>query len=296
MKNYNKPCSMATVSMNSKANLKQSEFIIKPGVAAVQNVLQTFVYGFVLNGCLMVAPVWAQGNTSMPGIDPGKAQFDVGGKTVSANAMQLPAKAGVAYRRIDGIALSAANSNLPVTADEGFWRESLGLPVGSKILLSVSASQAPADGNSQLKIKIEIFDAAGKPYLKPTKLLLETSLGSFEGLTSSFTAVDGFGVPKRAELNQLQVAIMDGMTELVLKAPAVPGDALLRVSSGAVVVQGEIAFLPDLRDMLVVGIVEGAINLSKVKGPSAADIKEIGFSDNLRNWEKTTTKVGNDNP
>lgn len=38
--------------------------------------------------------------------------------------------------------------------------------------------------------------------------------------------------------------------------------------------------------MLVVGIVEGAINLSKAKGPSASDIKEFGFSDALRNWEK----------
>ncbi|MEO6294065.1 MAG: hypothetical protein ABIO88_15745, partial [Burkholderiaceae bacterium] len=254
--NNNMSYAMPTVAMHSRVNVNQSEseFIIKPSVAAVQNVLQTFACGFVLSGCFMVAPVWGQGNTSMPGANPGQAQFDAGGKTVPANAMQQPVKAGVAYRRIDGIALSAANSNLPVTADEGFWRESLGLPIGSKILLSVSAGQAPADGNSQLKIKIEVFDAEGKPYLKPTKLLLETSLGSFEGLTSTFSSADGFGVPKRAELNQLQVAINEGVTELVLKAPAVPGDALLRVSSGAIAVQGEIAFLPDLRDMLVVGI------------------------------------------
>jgi hypothetical protein len=46
--------------------------------------------------------------------------------------------------------------------------------------------------------------------------------------------------------------------------------------------------------MLVVGIIEGSINLSKTKGPSAADIKEFGFSDNLRNWEKTSTTIGKD--
>ncbi len=296
MKNNNMSYAMPTVSMHSRVNVNQpeSEFIIKPSVAAVQNVLQTLTYGFVLSGCFMVAPAWGQGNTSMPGLSPGQAQFDNGGKTVPTNVMLQPVKAGVAYRRIDGIALNAANSNLPVTADEGFWRESLGLPLGSKILLSVSAGQAPADGSSQLKIKIEVFDAEGKPYLKPTKLLLETSLGSFEGLTWTFSSADGFGVPKRAELNQLQVAINEGVTELVLKAPTVPGDALLRVSSGAVVVQGEIAFLPDLRDMLVVGIVEGAINFSKAKGPGAGDVREFGFSDNLRNWEKSSTTIGNE--
>jgi outer membrane protein OmpA-like peptidoglycan-associated protein len=295
MKNSNMSSEL-TLAMSSKAHMNHypSKFTIKPSVVAAHSVLQTFACGFVLSGCFIVAPAWGQGNTSMSGANPGQAQFDVGGKTVPVNAMNLPVQAGVAYKRMDGIALSAANSNLPVTADEGFWRESLGLPIGSKILLSVSAGQAPADGNTQLKIKIEVFDAQGKRYLKPTKLLLETSLGTFEGLTSAFSAADGSAVPKRSELNQLQVAIDGGLVELVLKAPAVPGDALLRVSSGAVAVQGEIAFLPDLRDMLVVGIVEGAINLSKAKGPRAGDIREFGFSDNLRNWEKSTTTIGNE--
>lgn len=282
----------ASLILRANVNQSESKFIVKPSVIAVHGVIQTLACTVMLGGCVFVTPAWSQGNTSMPGLNPGQALSEAGSKTVSAGNMPSLGSSGVAYRRIDGINLSASNSNLPVSADEGLWRESLGLPLGSKILLSVSASQAPADGKTQLKVKVEIFDAAGKPYLKPTKLLLETSLGSFQGLNAALTSVDGFGVSKRAELNQLYVAVNNGVIELVLQAPAVPGDSLLRVSSGAVAVQGEIAFLPDLRDMLVVGIVEGAINLSKAKGPSAADIKEFGFSDNLRNWEKSTTTIG----
>jgi outer membrane protein OmpA-like peptidoglycan-associated protein len=273
--------------------MKKSIFTMKSNIKAMHYALQLLAYGAALSGGLFVKQVNAQANTSAPRENPTQAQFDTGGKAVAIGTMQSGG-ASVAYRRIDGVNLSSSNSNLAVTADEGLWRESLGLPIGNKILLSVSASQAPADGFSQLKLKIEIFDAAGKPVLKPTKLLLETSLGSFKNLDASFMAPDGFGVRKKTEPNSIEIALSRGVAELVLQAPSIPGDALLRVSSGAVAVQGEIAFLPDLRDMLVVGIVEGAINLSKTKGPNAADIKESGFSDNLRNWEKTTATIGSD--
>jgi outer membrane protein OmpA-like peptidoglycan-associated protein len=280
-------------SMKAILNSNESIFIMKSNVKALQSALQAITYGVLLSSSLVINQAAAQNNISLPGQSPAQAQFDAGGKSVAVGGINAPAS-GVSYRRIDGIGLSASNSNLPVTADEGLWRESLGLPIGSKILLSVSAAQAPADGLSQLKLKIEIFDAAGKPILKPTKLLLEASLGNFQGLSAAFVAADSFGVPKKVELNKLEIALNNGVAELVLQAPIVPGDSLLRVSSGAVSVQGEIAFLPDLRDMLVVGIVEGSINLSKTKGPNAGDIKETGFSDDLRNWEKTTTTIGSD--
>jgi outer membrane protein OmpA-like peptidoglycan-associated protein len=274
-------------------NRKESSFIMKSNINAVCSAVQLLSYGIVLGGSLIATQASAQGNTSTPGQNPTQAQFDQGGKSIATGVLQAPAS-GVAYRRIDGISLSTSNSNLPVSADEGLWRESLGLPLGSKILLSVSSAQAPADGASQLKLKIEIFDAQGKPVLKPTKLLLETSLGSFRGIDAAFMSADTFGVRKKIEPSSIEIAVNNGFAELLLLAPTSPGDAFLKVSSGAVAVQGEIAFLPDLRDMLVVGIVEGAINLSKVKGPSAADIKELGFSDNLRNWEKTATTIGSD--
>ena len=278
---------------NTFVKHKESIFSMKSNISAVQGALQLLTYGVVLGGSLFATHAMGQANASMPRDNPAQAQFDAVGKSVATGRVELNGPR-VSYRRIDGIGLSSSNSALPVTADEGLWRESLGLPIGSKILLSVSAAQAPADGTSLLKLKIEIFDAAGKAFLKPTKLLLETSLGSFQAVDAAFMSADGFGARKKTYPNSMEIALSNGVAELVLQAPTAPGDALLKVSSGAVAVQGEIAFLPDLRDMLVVGIVEGSINLSKTKGPSAADIKEFGFSDNLRNWEKTSTTIGSD--
>lgn len=281
------------ISMKAILNSNESIFIMKANVKTLHSALQVMTYGALLSSSLVINQAAAQSNMSAPGQNPAQAQFDAGGKTVVPGVINAP-KSGVSYRRLDGVNLSASNSNLPVTADEGLWRESLGLPIGSKILLSVSSAQAPADGLSQIKLKIEIFDATGKPIFKPTKLFLEASLGSFQDASAAFMAADSYGVLKKVELNKLEIAVNNGVAELVLQAPVVPGDSLLRVSSGAVSVQGEIAFLPDLRDMLVVGIIEGSINLSKVKGSSSADFKELGFSDNLRNWEKTTTSVANE--
>jgi outer membrane protein OmpA-like peptidoglycan-associated protein len=278
---------------NTFVNHKESIFIMKSNIKAMQGALQLLTFGAVLSGGLFATQANAQGNSSTPRENPAQAQFDTVGKAIAVGSMTANGS-GVSYRRIDGISLSSSNSNLAVTADEGLWRESLGLPIGSKILLSVSAAQAPADGVTLLKLKIEIFDASGKPFLKPTKLLLETSLGSFKDKDAAFMSADSFGVRKKIEPNSIEIALNNGVAELALQASTIPGDALVRVSSGAVAVQGEIAFLPDLRDMLVVGIVEGAINLSKTKGPNAGDIKELGFSDNLRNWEKTSTTIGSD--
>jgi outer membrane protein OmpA-like peptidoglycan-associated protein len=278
---------------NTLVSHKKSIFIMKSNIKALQSAVQLLTYGAVLGGSIFANQASAQGNTSTPGENPSQARFDAGGKSVAVGSMKASGSS-VSYRRIDGVSLSSSNSNLAVTADEGLWRESLGLPIGSKILLSVSAAQAPADGATQLNLKVEIFDATGKPFIKPTKLLLETSLGSFKEKDAAFMSADGFGVRKKVEPNSIEIALNGGVAELVLQASLIPGDALVRVSSGSVAVQGEIAFLPDLRDMLVVGIVEGAINFSKTNGPNAGDIKELGFSDNLRNWEKTSTTIGND--
>ena len=203
-------------------------------------------------------------------------------------------EATIVYRRMTGEDLSLQNTTYTSSINERLWRDSLGLSKGSKILLNASSAKAPADNQSQINVKVELFDNTGKPVLKPTKIYIETSLGSFQTYNSPFHTVDAVGALRKVEINRLEVAVTNGFAELVLKAPGTPGTALLKASSGDVVVQGEISFLPDLRSMLVVGIVEGSINLSKAKGPSAGDIKEFGFSDTLRNWEKSTSTISND--
>ena len=187
---------------------------------------------------------------------------------------------GVTFKNTDGSDLERLNSNnshLPVAADLGLWGESKGLPVGSKILLSVSDAKAPADGRSLLKIGVKVYDARGVLITTPIKLLIETSLGRLN--------VDGYS----SQVQTLEVATKTGEACLNLVSPTVAGESLVRVSSGAVKVQGTVDFIPDLRPMLVVGMVEGAISLTKFKKDALTpNIATTEFDETLRNFAKTT--------
>ncbi len=208
---------------------------------------------------------------------------------------KLPDNEGVAFRRIDGVPLSSANSNLPAAADEGLWRTSKGLPDGSKILLSLSAAKAPANGKSVLRLHIEVFDAKGKkltaPTSAPVKLLLETSLGRFQVPGIAKTGAPDSGAQMVTELASTEIMLTQGQATVYLLAPITPGDAILRVSSGAVGVQGEVSFLPDLRPLLLVGVAEGRINFKKIKKSDAngPEIVSTEFEESLRNWSKSNS-------
>ncbi len=188
--------------------------------------------------------------------------------------------AGVAYRSTDGAdlgSLTSGNSNLPVAANLGLWQQSKGLPIGTKLLLSVSDAKAPADGRSILKMGIKAFDKNGVLITTPIKFLVETSLGRL--------SVGGYA----EQIVSMEVATQTGEACLNLVAPITPGESLVRVSSGAISVEGKIDFVPDLRPMLVVGIVEGALSLTKFKKDALTpNIATTDFSEDLRNWEKTT--------
>ena len=188
--------------------------------------------------------------------------------------------AGVVFKNTDGSDLDVLNSNnsrLPVAADLGLWGESKGLPIGSKILLTVSDAKAPADGRAILKIGVKAYDAAGLLITTPVKLLIETSLGRL--------SVDGYST----QVSTLEVVTKTGEACLNLVASNVAGESLVRVSSGAVKVQGAVDFVPDLRPMLVVGLVEGAISLTKFKKDALTpNIATTSFDETLRNFAKTT--------
>ena len=225
------------------------------------------------------------------------------GLGLGATAQPVAGNEGVAFRGVDGVPLTAANSALPAAADAGWWNQSRGLAAGSRILLQVNKAHAPADGRSALRLDIGVFDAAGAPMLAPTKLLLETSLGRLRvpGVAEPAASPDvsptapganpssppGSALTERASL---EILTTSGKATVLLVAPTQPGDAHIRVSSGMVGVQGEVAFLPDLRPLLAVGVIEGALSLGKVQRDALTPaIGDTGFEERLRNWSKSST-------
>ena len=127
------------------------------------------------------------------------AQTTTENLVVSASPTSTPSavcgSAGVVFKNSDGSdldILSSNNSRLPVASDLGLWGESKGLPLGSKILLSVSDAKAPADGRAALKIGVKVYDASGALITTPVKLLIETSLGrlSIDGYSTQVSTLE----------------------------------------------------------------------------------------------------------
>jgi hypothetical protein len=191
--------------------------------------------------------------------------------TVPTAAAQVDGTA-VLFREISGGTLNAYNSNLPVAADEGLWRRSRGLPLGSRIRLHISDASIPADGHSHMHLVVSLFDADGKPITTLTRVRIETSLGRLQAGSGAQAA--GF-----------EVAVPKGVAELDLLAPPVPGSALVRATSGAVRAEGKVSFTPELRPIIVSGIVESGVGLTHLDADANAPaLANLGFEDSLRHW------------
>ena len=191
--------------------------------------------------------------------------------TVPVAAAEVAGPA-VTFREVGGAIVNSANSSLPVAADEGLWRHSKGLPIGARIRLKVSDASQPADGHSSMHLTVSLLDHEGHPVTSLTRVRIETSLGRLQS-------------PGGAQAAAFEIAVPRGVAELDLLAPVTAGEALIRVASGAVRVQGQVSFVPELRPLIAVGVVETGLSFQHVDAQAnAAALTNLSFEDSLRHW------------
>ena len=118
------------------------------------------------------------------------------------------------------------------------------------------APQPIADGATALPVTVRLRDAQGLPVAVRTQLTLQSSLGQWQ--------------TPDLDPNQpgIQVFVEGGEARFFLLPPAQPGQGDLGAASGKVSALAKVDFLPSLRPMLAVGLVEGTINLRNLS-PSA---------------------------
>jgi hypothetical protein len=120
----------------------------------------------------------------------------------------------------------------------------------SRIDIEVPAT-ATADATTAVKVRVRLTDDRGLPVVARTHLTLEASSGRWEA----------------ADLNPAetgtQVIVEGGEAIFMLVPPNAPADAVVRVSTGTLVHEKRVAFLPELRPLIGAGIVEGVIDLSR---------------------------------
>lgn len=155
-----------------------------------------------------------------------------------------------------------------------------------RITVEVDRNQVPADGQSPVALTIRAYDADNQGVLGEDVFVnIEVSAGR---LQLPGQASDEKGLYP-ADLNPLEpgmrVQLKNGRARVLLLAPASAQTVDLRVHAGPVEVNGQIDFIPELRDMIATGFIEGVISLRRDRALTLEESRpDDGFEDQIRNW------------
>jgi len=148
----------------------------------------------------------------------------------------------------------------------------------ARLRLVTDRGEAPADGASEVAVRVFLEDKDGAAVTARTPATLEATRGTL--LAPDLDPVTP-GV---------QVFIEGGVLETALAAPGEPGEAALRVVSGPLEARAAVSFLPDLRPMLVTGLVEGKIALRNINtGAFRPTSREDAFERELRRFSEESS-------
>lgn len=159
-----------------------------------------------------------------------------------------------------------------------------------RIQVTVERDNLPADGQTPARLEVLLFDRSGQPVSGETVITFESSNGRFQ-LPGAYS--DELGMAPR-DLDRVmpgfQVTAVNGRAEVWLLAPIEPQQVNVRVSAGGSVAEGAITFVPEVRDMLAVGLVEGIISFDKKNPLSLTPARpEDGFEEQLQSWSRTSS-------
>ena len=138
------------------------------------------------------------------------------------------------------------------------------LAPGTLAHIGIDVSAQPvADSATPLAVTLHLHDAQDLPVAVRTQVTLLSSLGQWQ--TPDLD-------PQQPGV---QVFVEGGEARFLLLPPAQPGKAELSATSGKVSAVAKVEFLPNLRPMLAVGLVEGTINLRNLS-PSGLQPTQSG--------------------
>lgn len=120
-----------------------------------------------------------------------------------------------------------------------------------KLRLEPSKAAAQANGYDRFNVTLKIVDRHGTLVSSRTPITLDSSIGKIDLLDLD---------PKQPGI---QVFVEDGTLVVPIQAPIEAGEGTLSVESGIFHASTPVRFLPDLRPIIAVGMLEGSINFKK---------------------------------
>ena len=157
----------------------------------------------------------------------------------------------------------------------------------ARIVVELDRNGVPADGQSPVALTVRLYGADGQPLTGTHFATVEASGGRLQ-LPQART--DELG-PGRLDADRVtsgtQLRVDNGVAQFTLLAPAEPMEVRLRVTAGGEEAEGVVSFVPELRDMLAVGLVEGVIHFgnratAQLAQPRSNDV----FEQEIRKFEQ----------
>ena len=156
------------------------------------------------------------------------------------------------------------------------------------VVVEVDRDGIPADGQSPVRVTVRLLGVDGKPLRSDAFVTIETSAGR---VLLDGAKTDEFG-PGKLDADRvvpgIQLAVKQGVASFTLLAPTAPQDVRLRVTSGAAEASGVISFLPELREWIAAGLVEGVITLNRQSRDAIVPARfDDGFEQELRQFQRS---------
>jgi hypothetical protein len=157
----------------------------------------------------------------------------------------------------------------------------------ARVEVEVEKNDLPADGQSTNQITVRLFDKNGAVLQGEALITIEHSAGR---VLIPGAKTDELG-PGRLDVDKVtpgvQLKVTNGVGKFNLLAPVEPTDVKIRITAGAAVVNGTVSYLPELRDMIAAGLIEGIVNFKKTSNSVIVPTRiDDGFERELRRWTK----------
>ena len=210
-----------------------------------------------------------------------------------ALATALPAVAqsvgnGGRFTPVIGQAHSLYPSSLTTTDAPPQAIDDSGQGLLDQVVVEVDRDGVPADGQSPVTVQVQLYDRDGKPLSGTQYVTIEHSGGR---LLLPGASTDEFG-PGAGDADKVipgvQLRVENGVAAFQLLAPHHPQDVTLRITAGGHTAQGVIGFIPEMRELLATGLVDGVINFNRRSNASLISPVQHNdaFDRDIRRWEK----------
>lgn len=165
--------------------------------------------------------------------------------------------------------------------------ERLGSPV-SKIVIKVSGDNLPADGLAGTAVSVQLLDDQGVRLAKDVDVTIEVDGGARILLPGRATSESG---SDRGDIDRIQpgvqVSVKSGVLHFKLIAPFKPESVSLRISVRGTTEKVVVRYVPELREMIAVGLLEARLRSDRFDpGQIVPTHENDGFDTELRGFTR----------